>query len=183
MTDTVIARRYAQALFAKGSRDGGGALEKRGGCLKDLCKMLDIQPMLAQTLRSPVIDATEKKAVLAALLGKLDADNVTRNFCFLLADKKRLGSLRAIAACYGEMLDQANGIRRGTVTTAIPLTPAKQAALKDALQRKTGARMELAFAVDPEILGGMVLAVGDRVLDSSLRAQLGNLRESLIRGL
>jgi len=183
MTDTVIARRYAQALFTLGSKEGGDTLEKHGESLRCLAEMLAVQPMLAQTLKSPVIAASDKKAVLGTILGKLGASGIMHNFCFLLADKKRLGSLDAIAECYGEMLDQAKGIMRGKVTTAIMLAPGKQAALKDALQRKIGGKMELTFAVDPEILGGMVLAVGDKVLDSSLRAHLGILRETLIRGI
>ncbi len=183
MTDTVLARRYAQALFTLGGREGSDTLRKRGNCLRELCGMLAIQPMLGQTLKSPVIEVRDKKAVLNKLLARLGADATMMNFCFLLADKKRLGSLVAIAQSYGEMLDEADGIRRGKVTTAIQLSPAKQAALKDELQKRTGCKMELVFAVDPEILGGMVLAVGDKVLDSSLRAQLGNLRETLIRGL
>lgn len=183
MTDTVIAHRYAQALFSLGDREGPAALAKHGACLKGLAEMIDMQPMLSQTLKSPAIDIKDKKAVLATLLDRLGADGTMRNFCFLLADKKRLGSLCTIAESYVRMLDEVNGIKRGKVTTAIQLTPAKQSALKDALQKKAGGKMELVFAVDPEILGGMVLAVGDKVLDSSLRAQLGNLRETLIRGI
>lgn len=182
MTDAVIARRYAHALFALGGNAGAQALEAHGRCLLDLTGMMREQPKLAQTLKSPAIGIADKKAVLATLLGRLGADATMKNFCFLLADKKRLGSLGRITECYGQMLDEANGVKRGRVTTAIQLTPAKQAALRDALQRKAGGKMELTFAIDPEILGGMVLAVGDKVLDSSLRAQLGNLRKSLIRG-
>lgn len=183
MTDAVMAKRYAQALFALGGKAGSKELEAHGRCLAELAGMLRAQPMLAQTLKSPVIETDDKKAVLGKLLSKMGADTIMRNFCFLLADKKRLGSLPLIAGCYGDMLDSANGVKRGQVTTAVQLSPAKQAALRDALQRKAGGKMELTFAIDPEILGGMVLAVGDKVLDSSLRAQLGNLRKSLIRGL
>lgn len=183
MTDTVIARRYAHALFALGEKAGPKALTRHGQCLLELAEMLRREPKLAQMLKSPVIESENKKAVLGKFLELLGADSVVRNFCFLLTDKKRLGSLPLIAECYGNMLDQANGVRRGKVTTAIQLTPARQVALQDALQRKVGGKMELTFTVDPEILGGMVLAVGDKVLDSSLRAQLGNLRKILIRGL
>lgn len=183
MTDSVVAHRYAQALFSLGNKEGGGAREKHGVCLAELARMLAIQPKLAQTLKSPVIEISEKKAVLSELLKMLKADGTMRNFCFLLADKGRLGSLADIANSYGMMLDEANGVRRGKVITAIKLSPAMQANLKKELEKKAGGPMELVFAIDPEILGGMVLAVGDKVLDSSLRAQLGILRETLIRGM
>ena len=105
-----------------------------------------------------------------------------RNFCFLLADKERLAFLREIANWYGKLLDEAKGVIRGRLTTAVKLSAAKQAELKAALQEKSGADIELTFAVDKDILGGMVLNMGDRVLDASLRAQLGILRETFKRG-
>ena len=80
------------------------------------------------------------------------------------------------------MLDEAKGILRGQCITAVKLSNDKKANLKDALQKKAGADIELTFAVDKDILGGMVLKLGDRVLDASLRAQLGILRETFKRG-
>ena len=183
MTDNLAARRYAGALFALSGREGGDARDRHGKCLAGLAEMLRIEPRLAQTLKSPVVSGAEKKAVLDELLKYLDTDATMRNFCHLLADKGRLGALASIAAVYGDMLDAANGVLRGKVTTAIRLSPEKQARLREDLKKKIGSDIELGFAVDPEILGGMVLAVGDKVLDSSLRAQLGILRESLIRGM
>lgn len=183
MTENVVARRYAGALFALSGREGGDAREKHGECLADLAAMIILEPKLGLTLKSPVVEIREKKAVVDELLKRLDADRTMRNFCHLLADKNRLGELGGIARCYGEMLDAANGILRGKVVTAVKLSPEKQAALKKQLRQKIGADIELVFDVDPAILGGMVLAVGDKVLDSSLRAQLGALRETLIRGM
>lgn len=183
MTDTAVARRYAGALFSLSGREGGDARQRHGACLAGLSEMLALEPRLGLVLKSPVVSAAEKKAVLDKLLDRLDADRTMRNFCGLLADKNRLGELGSIAQRYGHLLDEANGVLRGRVTTAIKLPPEKQAALRDNLRRKLGADMELSFVVDPEILGGMVLAVGDKVLDSSLRAQLGILRENLIRGM
>lgn len=183
MTDNVVARRYAGALFALSGREGGDARDRHGECLGGLAEMLRLEPKLALTLKSPVVSVAEKKAVLKELLNYLGADATMRNFCYLLADKGRLGALAQIAACYGDMLDAANGVLRGKVITAIRLSPDKQAKLREDLKKRIGSDIELGFDVDPEILGGMVLAVGDKVLDSSLRAQLGILRESLIRGM
>lgn len=183
MTENVVARRYASALFSLSGREGGDARTRHGECLADLADMMALAPKLALTLKSPVVETREKKAVVDELLKRLDADRTMRNFCHLLADKNRLGELGGIARCYSEMLDAANGILRGKVITAVRLSPQKQEALKEQLRKKIGADIELVFDVDPAILGGMVLAVGDKVLDSSLRAQLGILRETLIRGM
>lgn len=183
MTDTVVAQRYARALFDLGGSESPDARGRHGDCLAGLAEMIKVEPRLGQTLRSPVVSVAEKKAVLGDLLKLLNADGTMRNFCFLLADKNRLGALPSIADCYTIMLDDANGVKRGKVITAIKLSPEQQKALKADLCKKAGCDMELTFEVDPEILGGMVLALGDKVMDSSLRAQLGILRETLIRGM
>lgn len=182
MIDAVVARRYANAIFALGKKDGDDALGRRGECLAALGEMLAAAPGLDMTLKSPVISVEEKKAVLGKLLSKLKADQTLRNFCFLLADKERLIFLREISNWYGKLLDEARGVIRGRLTTAVKLSADKQSKLKKALEAKTGAEIELTFAVDKDILGGMVLKMGDRVLDASLRAQLGILRETFKRG-
>lgn len=183
MTETVVARRYAGALFALGKKEGVTALDAHGACLAELARLYAVEPKLAQTLKSPVITIAEKKKLLGTILEKLPADKTMYNFCYLLADKERLGALTEIARWYGILLDEANGVLRGRVVTAIKLSPGRQAELKEALKQKFGSDIELTFHVDPEILGGMVLMVGDRVMDSSLRAQLGVLRENLRRGI
>mgnify|MGYP003604959281 CR=1 FL=1 len=146
MIDTVVARRYANAIFALGKKEGEAALSSHGECLAALGKLLATAPGLDVTLKSPVIGVEEKKAVL---------------------DK---------------LLDEAKGIVRGQCITAVQLSADKQSKLKDTLQKKAGTDIELTFAVDKDILGGMVLKMGDRVLDASLRAQLGILRETFKRG-
>ena len=124
----------------------------------------------------------EKKKIVGDLLDKLDADPVTRNFCNLLADKDRLAFFRAIVQAFTKKLDEAQQIIRGKLTTAIALSAAKQKAVKADLEKKAGKAIELSFDVDKSILGGIVLTVGDRVLDASLRAQLEILRETFKRG-
>lgn len=182
MTNTIVSRRYAEALFTIAGRQGAEALDNYGSCLDALAQLLDEDPRFAEMLKSPVFSISEKKSVIGTILDKMDAGKTMRSFCFLLADKERLGILRDIAAWYGILLDSAKGILRGKVITAIGLSPEKQKALREALEKKSGHDMELTFEVDPEILGGLVLAVGDRVLDTSLRAQLGIMREILKRG-
>lgn len=182
MTETVVARRYAGALFDLGKKQGGNALASHGECLAELAALMAAEPKLAQVLKSPVIGIAEKKALMGAFLDKLDADKTMRNFCFLLADKERLGILAEIADWYGLLLDETNGVLRGRVLTAVRLSPERQAQVTESLKQKAGKDLELSFSVDPAILGGMILAVGDRVMDASLRAQLGMLRENLRRG-
>lgn len=182
MTDTLVARRYADALFSLAEKQSAEARDAYGAMLGELGRLVVEEPRLGAALKSPLIGVEEKKAVLAAILEKLDADRIFSNFCKLLADKNRLAELPGIADWYGILLDNARGIMRGKVITAIALTPEKQQNLKNSLERKANRHMELEFAVDPEILGGLVLAVGDKVLDTSLRAQLGALGAIMKRG-
>lgn len=182
MTDTVVARRYAGALFDLAKKQGGNALADHGACLAELKEMMAQESRLGQIFKSPVVSVEEKKALVGKLLDAIKADTTMRNFCFLLTDKNRLGILSEIADWYGVLLDAANGVMRGRVLTAIRLSPERQEQIRDSLRQKTGKDLELSFSIDPEILGGMILVVGDRVMDASLRAQLGMLRENLRRG-
>jgi F-type H+-transporting ATPase subunit delta len=179
---TVVARRYANAIFALSKKEGDEALSTRGTCLTALGEMITSAPQFDLMLKSPVITVDEKKAILGNLLDKLKADKTLRNFCFLLADKERLACLGEIAAWYSKLLDDAKGIIRGECITAVRLAADKKKKLIKDLQGKTKADIELTFAVDKNILGGMVLKMGDRVLDASLRAQLAILRENFKRG-
>ena len=182
MINTVVARRYANAIFTLSSGEGNEVLAKRGRHLAELKDMIAATPGLDLALKSPVVSISEKKALVGGLLDKLKADRIMHNFCFLLADKERLAFLREIATIYSQLLDEKNGVLRGLVTTAIALSEKRKGEIRSQLQKKCGGEIELDFAVDESILGGVILHVGDRVLDASLRAQLGILRETFKRG-
>ena len=159
MTDTRIARRYASAIFALGENEGKTANAKRGETLKALDSLLDESPALDRVFKSPIISVAEKKKIVGDL-----------------------AFFRAIVQAFSKKLDEAQQIIRGKLTTAIALSAAKQKAVKADLEKKAGKAIELSFDVDKSILGGIVLTVGDRVLDASLRAQLEILRETFKRG-
>ena len=183
MTGSTLARKYAKALFTLGKKSGSAQLEQYGAALSDLNQMLDASPSLARLFKSPVVSTAEKHALVGALLEQANADGTVKNFCALLADKGRLACLPAIASCYGELLDANKGIVRGTLTTAVQLDAEKRKKLKANLEKKAKSKkLELEFNVDKSILGGIMLKVGDRVLDASLRAQLTILRDTIKRG-
>ena len=139
MTDAIVARRYAGAIFALGKQQGDEALSRYGSDLAALGDMLAASPKLDAALKSPVISIDEKKAVMGKLLKKIKADKTVSNFCLLLADKERLAYLGEIVGWYGKLLDDAKGIIRGTLTTAVELTDNKRAELKAELEKKAGA--------------------------------------------
>ena len=129
-----------------------------------------------------VISVAEKQKVLSQVLDKLDVDPMIKNFCSLLAEKERLPLFEEIAEAFGKLLDEAWGVVRGKLLTAVSLSKEQQAGILARLEKQTSKQIALKFEVDPSILGGVVLQVGDNVLDASLRAQLAILRDIIKRG-
>ncbi|MDR1308365.1 MAG: ATP synthase F1 subunit delta, partial [Deltaproteobacteria bacterium] len=109
---------------------------------------------------------------LAGILGKSGFSPAVSNFLRLLHDKGRLGKLADIASAYAQLCDEADGLLRGTLTTAAPLAKRELSAIKGALSTLTGAKVDLEVVLDPSIIGGLVARLGDLVVDSSLRTQL-----------
>ncbi len=182
MTGNIVARRYAHALFALGQEKGGDALATYGKDLAGVSELLEGAPELKRIFGNPIFSIDEKKAVLAKLFETTGPSDMVQNFCNLLADKERLGYLTDINAVFSELLDAEQGVMRGQLITAIELDKAKQDSLKEALEKQAGKKLVLSFDSDASILGGIVLKVGDMIMDASLRAQLGMLQENIKRG-
>lgn len=182
MTGNVVARRYAKALFAVGQKSGGESLDAFGKELSALAGVLDESPEAFSFFRNPAFSAEEKKSVLKTIAETLSVGTMMQNFCDLLADKGRVDVLPGIAADFQSMLDQKNGVISGSLVTAFELSDARRKELTEKLEKQTGSKLDLEFDADPTILGGVVLKVGDKVLDASLRAQLDILKEQIKRG-
>ncbi|MDK2872818.1 MAG: F-type H+-transporting ATPase subunit delta [Desulfomicrobiaceae bacterium] len=182
MTGNIVAKRYAKALFAVASSEGKTAVAKYGAELAALAEVLKAAPEILRIFRNPIFSLDEKRGVAASLLDKVSASPMVRNFCMLLADKNRLGFLPEISADYAKLLDEAQGVVRGKVVTAIRLTDAMQKAVVEKLQKDSGRKIVLDYDVDQDIIGGLVLKIGDKVLDASIRAQLQILKENIKRG-
>ena len=172
MNGDIVAQRYAKALFALGQQEGMAKLEQYGENLSALEGVLEDSPELVRLFHIPVISVAEKQKVLSQVLDKLDVDPMIKNFCSLLAEKERLPLFEEIAEAFGKLLDEAWGVVRGKLLTGILAR----------LEKQTSKQIALKFEVDPSILGGVVLQVGDNVLDASLRAQLAILRDIIKRG-
>ena len=182
MSGNIVARRYAKALFTVGSKLGQPELETYGKQVAALAEALAGAPEAMRFFRNPVFSVEEKKKVLKQIADKLGITGSVVNFAYLLADKNRLESIPEIAADFGAMLDEKNGIISGKLVTAVAISDARKVELKQRLEKQTGKKLILDYAADPEILGGVVLKIGDSVLDASLRAQLNILKETIKRG-
>lgn len=182
MTGNVVARRYARALFALGKKAGLPELEGYASGLEALRATLAESPDLARVFRNPIFSPEEKKQVVTQIAAKLKLGGAIRNFCLLLAEKDRLRELERITAIFDQLLDAEKGVIRGELLTAVKLDAAKQTEVVKELEKKAKHTLVLSFGVAPEILGGVVLKVGDQVMDASLRAQLSILKDTIKRG-
>lgn len=182
MTGNIVARRYARALFVLGKQTGLPELEGFASSLGDLRSALAESPDLVRVFRNPIFTADEKKKVVKKLAAKLKLKGTILNFCLLLADKNRLRELDGITQVFNDLLDAEKGVMRGELITAVELDNARKDAVVKQLEKKAKRTFVLEFGVSPEILGGIVLKVGDHVMDASLRAQLSILKDTIKRG-
>ncbi len=182
MIGNIVARRYARALFALAQKQGDKELKAYGDDLAKIVDVLEGSPELIRIFRNPVISVSEKKAVVAQLLNKLKPSKTIVNFCHLLADKSRLDHLTEIQVYYARLLDEHQGVVRGEIVTAIKLADNLKQEIVGKLEKQSGLQVSLDYKVDPDIVGGLVLKVGDKVLDASIRAQLQILKENIKRG-
>ena len=182
MTGSVAARRYAKALFDLAKASGPEALQH---CSRDIAALTSLakeNPELVRFFADPVFTAEEKHKVIAALGERLGIGSMFRDFCYLLADKKRLALLTTIAGEYQALADAENGVLRGEFISAFPLAEDKQNGVIKKLEKNAGKTLALEFKVDEALLGGMILKVGDNVMDASLKTQLSLLKDTIKRG-
>ncbi len=177
MTQPAVARKYALALF-RAARERQ-ALDAVAAEIEALRAVLAAQPGVARVLAAPDVSADEKRALVGrALAGRVGP--VTLEFVDLLLAKGRFALLDAAAERYRELLEQERGIVRAHAVTAVKLTDAERSKLVDKLQKVTGRQVLMSEAVDPAVLGGVLVTVGDRIIDGSVRSALRELRESLL---
>lgn len=182
MNGDTVAQRYAHALFAIGREKGLKQIEEYGAALAGLNGLYAASESLKRLFRAPIIAPSEKDKVVQRLLDDLKADATLRNFFRLLAEKSRLDLLPGIARVFSRLADEAAGIARGTLITAVPLDDKKRSSVVAALGKTATRQLKLDFEVNPSILGGIVLRMGDTVMDASLKAQLNTLKENIKRG-
>ncbi len=170
-----VAGRYASALFSL-ARDANDT-EGIASALASFDRMIAESPDLQRLVRSPVFSAAEQLKALDALLDKAGVTGIAANFIKLVAAKRRLFAIRDMIAQYGKLFDAFRGVTRAEVTSAAPLSQANVAALKESLRAVSGGRqVDLTARVDPSIIGGLVVKLGSRMVDGSLKTKLNAIR-------
>lgn len=177
MKSTVLAKRYAKALFAVGKEDG--AFESYGQGLNSMAELYGTMPEVKDALTNPLYPLEVREKVMEHLVKSMSPAPTMANFFKLLVQKKRAEILPELAEEYQALVDADKNLVRGTVVSAIPLSADLNARVKATLEKITGKQVVLTTAIDPTIIGGMVAKVGDLVLDGSIKSQLAGLQESI----
>ena len=176
MRDRTVAARYAKALLI--------LTDKRGEtprALEDLHGLLEVlKPgtRIGDVMASPEVRLADKRSVLkAGFEGRVLRSAAV--FVDLLLRKKRLGEFPTIVAEFEALVERAQGIQRARVVSAVPLTVAELERLHHVLEQSTRSRIKLDAGIDPALLGGAFVRIGDRVLDRSVRSLLDAIARQL----
>jgi len=178
--DTIVegvAGRYASALFELASESSN--IEGIERDLVNFQALLDESPDLMRLVRSPVIAADDQSKAIAAVLDKAGIGGLTANFLKLVTANRRLFVIQDIIKAFRSLAAKARGEVTAEVTSAFALNDEQIAALKETLKASVGKDVTLQSRVDPGILGGLIVKVGSRMIDSSLKTKLQNMKAVL----
>ena len=169
-----LAVRYATALFDLATeRD---LLDQVASDLTRLKRLLADSPELCRFLRSPILSREQQSQGMTALLEKAEFSELTRQFVALVARKRRLSALGGMAEAFLADLARRQGKVSAEITVAQALTDAQAETVSGTIRRSLGDKVAISVAVDPELLGGMVVKIGSRLIDNSLKTKIDKLQ-------
>jgi F-type H+-transporting ATPase subunit delta len=169
-----VAGRYATALFDLASESN--AVEAVERDLDSFAALVDASPDLRRLVRNPIFTADEQTRALRAVLDRAGIGGLTANFLGTVARNRRLFAVMGMVAAYKALAARRRGETKADVTSAEPLSGTQVEALKEALRAVTGRDVTLATRVDPALIGGLVVRVGSRQIDTSLKTRLNGLK-------
>ena len=169
-----VAGRYATALFELALDENAAEAVERE--LDRFAALVDESEDLGRLVRSPVFTPDEQVRALGAVLQRVGVGGLTANFLLLVARNRRLFAVMDMTRAYKALAAARRGEAKADVTSAEPLTDTQVTALKAALREVTGRDVTLAARVDPALIGGLVVRVGSRQIDTSLRTRLNALK-------
>ena len=177
MADESVARRYAAAFFH--AERQAGSLDHAAKDLDAVAGAMVAAPRLAEVAAHPLIDEKRKKAAFAAAFAG-SIRPATQAFLDLLVDRRRIALLGEIKAEFDVLLRKERRIAAAVAVSAVPLTDTQKAGLEKALEARTGLDIELATEVDPSLMGGILVRIGDTVIDGTVKGRIDRLREQLL---
>ena len=172
-----LAGRYANAVFELAREQQ--AVDAVSADLASLRRAMETSSDLNRLVRSPVFGAEDQSRALRAVLEKMGAGELSTKFVLLLAAKRRLFVLLQIIKQYEQLVAKSRGETEAEVTAARALSDSEINELRAALKAKLGKEPRLHAKVDPTLLGGLVVKVGSRMIDSSIRTKLMGIRAAM----
>ncbi len=172
-----IAERYAIALYQLA--DEAKALDAVAADLGQLKTMIGDNADLQRFIRSPLIDRHAQTRGMLAVLDAAKVQDLVRRFVGVVGGNRRLFALPGMIDAFLRELARRRGQVTVHVTTAAPLSPLQQATLSEALKRSVGQTINIEATVDPKLIGGLVLRVGSRMIDTSIQTQLQKLQRAM----
>ncbi|HEX6060519.1 MAG TPA: ATP synthase F1 subunit delta [Candidatus Limnocylindria bacterium] len=166
-------RRYAEAILDLATAEK--AVEAYRASLDSLAA--GISPQSIRALRDPSVPVKQRLAAIEAVTK--GQPKAIRSVLLLLEQRDRIALLPDIARAYGDLVDRRAGIVDAKLTTAVALDEKQRVAVVERLEKSSGHKLKATFAVDPSLIGGAVIQLGDHQIDSSVRAQLRALRVQL----
>lgn len=134
---------------------------------------------LRSVLSSPAVERTEKHGVIEKLAARMGASRIVRNFLFIVVDNQRTHLLPEILQTFETVIQQRQGVAEAEVTSAAELTAPQKTQLQQTLERLTGKKIQAKYSLDPALLGGAVVRIGDTIYDGSVRNRLNQMRARL----
>lgn len=178
--NNVVAVRYASALIEMAS--DSKILDKVEQDMADLGKMIEGSAELSSAIRNPLIGKPEKQAAIEAIAAKAKFQDLTKKFLSVLAVNGRLRHVTSIISAFGRQLRLHRGEVEVKVETAGALTDEQTKALKKQFSDKIGMNVTLEVSVNKDLIGGMVVTIGSRMIDDSVRSKLERLGRAMGAG-
>ena len=172
-----VAERYASSLFELALE--AGAVDAVGADLDRFQQLMDESEDLRRLVASPVFSAEDQRKAVAAVAAKAGIAGLVGNFLKVVSGNRRLFALPGMIRAYRQIAAEHRGEVTAEVTSAHALTAAQEKELKSALKGVTGKDVAIAVTVDPSILGGLIVKIGSRQIDTSLRTKLSTLKLAL----
>ena len=174
---TGLAERYANAVFELAQEQQ--AIDGLSADLTALRRAIEVSPELARLVKSPLFGRDTQVRALTALLERMGVSQLTINLVSILAGKRRLFALTGVIAAYERLVARSRGETEAEVTAARSLTDGEIAELKAVLKSRLGKEPRLHAKVDPSLLGGLIVKLGSRMIDSSIRTKLTGLAAAM----
>jgi F-type H+-transporting ATPase subunit delta len=172
-----IAGRYASALFELASD-----AKQVAAVTKDLARFDDLiagSSDLEHLVKSPAFTADQQVAAVSAILEKAKIGGLAGNFVKLVASKRRLFAIRSMISAFNALADQRAGVVKAEVTVADALSDKNRKAVVEALNAVTGKNVSIIEKIDPSLIGGIIVKMGSRMVDSSVRTKLNSLKVAM----